>query len=622
MANQFVNSPFIGSADLGDVNSVTNSDGTLTISPTTGNVVASLALGHANTWTADQTFNQITISGNVSSPAWTTAGVALSGIASTYTDTTSSGTVSVVATNVFATPTLAASNATTFTTASTLYIAGAPTAGANVTITNALALHIASGNMRINGQVGVNVTPAAVIHAALSLSSAAWGTNGIGLRMGGVTFTDTSSSGTVSNAMINVLSGVTIAASNPTTFTTVATLYIAGPPSAGSNVTITNAFSLITGSGLTQLGGSLGIGAAPSAVVHLALNLTANAWGTAGIGLRCGGNTFTDNSTAGSGTASFAAIHAIATPTLAATNASVTTTDAATFYINNAPTAGGNQTITRAWSQYIAAGNTAYLNGISAFGTTTLTNILRSTTVFSGNDIATSAVLANYTLTDTMTADSASGIFVKSITGTLAGAFNGTRSLSNGGTIVGTNAVLAFSGSSGTTTALTGFRSQIRQTGAGTLTNGVNFAATDGTNAGTYTNQFGYYCFDLTVGTNNYGFYSAVTSGTNKFAFYGSGTAASLVNGDFKLGTAGNGYYVKEGTNATMGVSGAMTAGTITISTTKVTASSRIFLTIQSPGGTPGAVYISARSAGTSFTITSTSGTDTSTVAWLIVEPA
>lgn len=39
----------------GAVSSVANSDGTLTISPTTGSVVASLALGHANTWTATQT---------------------------------------------------------------------------------------------------------------------------------------------------------------------------------------------------------------------------------------------------------------------------------------------------------------------------------------------------------------------------------------------------------------------------------------------------------------------------------------------------------------------------------------------------------------------------------------
>ena len=39
------------------VTSVSNSDGTLTISPTTGAVVASLALGHAQTWTALQGFN-------------------------------------------------------------------------------------------------------------------------------------------------------------------------------------------------------------------------------------------------------------------------------------------------------------------------------------------------------------------------------------------------------------------------------------------------------------------------------------------------------------------------------------------------------------------------------------
>lgn len=38
------------------VSSVSNSDGTLTITPTTGAVVASLALGHANTWSGQQTF--------------------------------------------------------------------------------------------------------------------------------------------------------------------------------------------------------------------------------------------------------------------------------------------------------------------------------------------------------------------------------------------------------------------------------------------------------------------------------------------------------------------------------------------------------------------------------------
>lgn len=80
------------------------------------------------------------------------------------------------------------------------------------------------------------------------------------------------------------------------------------------------------------------------------------------------------------------------------------------------------------------------------------------------------------------------------------------------------------------------------------------------------------------------------------------------------------GLLVKEGTNAKMGVTAAMTAGAITVANTSVTATSRIFLTAQTTGGTPGALRVSARTAGTSFTITSTSTTDTSTVAWLIAE--
>lgn len=56
----------------GAVSSVSNSDGTLTISPTTGAVVASIALSHANTWTGLQQFN-----GNAS-----TTGISVTGTAS------------------------------------------------------------------------------------------------------------------------------------------------------------------------------------------------------------------------------------------------------------------------------------------------------------------------------------------------------------------------------------------------------------------------------------------------------------------------------------------------------------------------------------------------------------
>ena len=45
---------WVSFSNLGAVTSVSNSDGTLTISPTTGVIVASLNLAHANTWTAGQ----------------------------------------------------------------------------------------------------------------------------------------------------------------------------------------------------------------------------------------------------------------------------------------------------------------------------------------------------------------------------------------------------------------------------------------------------------------------------------------------------------------------------------------------------------------------------------------
>ena len=92
-------------------------------------------------------------------------------------------------------------------------------------------------------------------------------------------------------------------------------------------------------------------------------------------------------------------------------------------------------------------------------------------------------------------------------------------------------------------------------------------------------------------------------------------------DGNFLIQQAGKGLRVKEGSNAKQGTV-TLVAGAATVSNTSVTANSRIFLTSQSDGGTPGWLRVSARSAGTSFTITSSSGSDTSTVAYQIFEPA
>lgn len=93
------------------------------------------------------------------------------------------------------------------------------------------------------------------------------------------------------------------------------------------------------------------------------------------------------------------------------------------------------------------------------------------------------------------------------------------------------------------------------------------------------------------------------------------------VGTNLKLTNAGGGLYVKEGGNATMGAS-TLVGGTVTVNTSKVGANSRIFLTGQGAGGTVGFLRVSARVNGTSFTILSSSATDTRSVAWLIVEPA
>lgn len=109
---------------------------------------------------------------------------------------------------------------------------------------------------------------------------------------------------------------------------------------------------------------------------------------------------------------------------------------------------------------------------------------------------------------------------------------------------------------------------------------------------------------------------------TTQLAAAGSRQTAILdTEGNFALQTAGQGLRVKEGSNAKQGTA-VLVAGTLVVSNTAVTANSRIFLTSQVDGGTPGFLRVSTRTAATSFTILSSSNTDTSTVAYQIFEPS
>jgi hypothetical protein len=100
--------------------------------------------------------------------------------------------------------------------------------------------------------------------------------------------------------------------------------------------------------------------------------------------------------------------------------------------------------------------------------------------------------------------------------------------------------------------------------------------------------------------------------------FYLGGAQINMGNAADILFATGHGVRPLEGTNGIMGTT-VLVAGTKTVSTTAAGANSRIFLTSQVDGGTPGFLRVTAIVNGTSFTITSSNGADTSTVAWQIV---
>ena len=122
---------------------------------------------------------------------------------------------------------------------------------------------------------------------------------------------------------------------------------------------------------------------------------------------------------------------------------------------------------------------------------------------------------------------------------------------------------------------------------------------------------------DITATSGNISATSgSLSAGTTVTATLGNVTAT---NGNLVAGTAGNGLVIRTGNNARIGLA-TLIGGTITIANTSYTANSRLFLTMVSPGGSPGFPYLGSSTPGVNFVIASTSGTDTSTYAWMLVE--
>lgn len=127
--------------------------------------------------------------------------------------------------------------------------------------------------------------------------------------------------------------------------------------------------------------------------------------------------------------------------------------------------------------------------------------------------------------------------------------------------------------------------------------------------------------------TNNWGLRVQGTTAHNYVNRLAVGTPSETagtglahdVYGQVGVTAIGFGFSIAEGSNAKMGTV-ALVAGFATVSTTAVTANSRIFLTNQAASLLIGVPHIDNIIPGTSFDIVTTEPTETSTYAWMIVE--
>lgn len=96
-------------------------------------------------------------------------------------------------------------------------------------------------------------------------------------------------------------------------------------------------------------------------------------------------------------------------------------------------------------------------------------------------------------------------------------------------------------------------------------------------------------------------------------------TDIDILTGNLKISNRGSGLQVKSGANTRSG-NVKLVAGSATVSNTTTTPNTHIIVGNVSPSGVPGACFISSRTDGVDFKISSTNPADTSTVSWDLIE--
>jgi hypothetical protein len=478
----------------------------------------------------------------------------------------------------------------------------------------------AAANNYFAGNVGIGTAPAAALHLTLGERSANWFNNGIGIRYDASTFTDSGSSGTVALCGVHQIKAPTQTADVATTYTNASTL-IVYDPTASTNVTMTTKNAITTFGGIRIYANNAQTSIADS------IRIVPNTGGT---------NSNIATITVGSMAASFT--HTIPGTTGTSTLGTGTNGQVAIWSGTNTVTgnAGFTYSTTSGFVITVAGGTNTAVAGVNFVGGTgTYNAAANANAVITGMRFALTetGAIAN----SGVTIDAISGVVTVGNTATGAGnkVLSGVRGAAtatsqannnyspytlSGGTFTSTFNTSSITTGTGLTNlygaqivisdTLTGASGTITVTNvAGLYINPGTFSASAASGQ-TITNYYGIYIgtptLNNTTATNRFGIYQADASAQNYFA------------GRVYIQTAGAGLGIKEGSNAKMGTA-TLVAGTVTVNTTAATGTCRIFLCAQS-GGAPGALYVSNINPGTSFTITSTSGTDTSIVAWLIVD--
>ena len=202
--------------------------------------------------------------------------------------------------------------------------------------------------------------------------------------------------------------------------------------------------------------------------------------------------------------------------------------------------ASGQATLSNAsdYNIYASGAGSNYMAGSLGVGTTSSLSTIKLRAQRSVSDSAITSYVGYFDGTHTLTANNSfrhSGI--TSAPAVNQGAFNATSSIVNGGSLVGLVGAPTVGGTSGTVTCASGAISDVRNTGAGTLTNAIGFLSYSFGNSGggTLTNTYGFYANDSSVGTNNYGFYGNLADGTGKWNLYMAGTAPNYFAGDMQF---------------------------------------------------------------------------------------